>query len=127
MRRLEGPELVAYDVLDRRLAARVRVQKVPVLPRGASGMTLWRFVFLRSDIDRRGNSKLMAHELVHVRQYADLGYIRFSLRYLRDYARNLLRLRDHRAAYLEIPVEIEARAEADDWAARRRRLRLAQP
>ena len=118
MRRLEGPEIEAYDVLEPELAKRVRVQKVPVLPRGSSGMTIMRFVMLKSDDDRLGTRKLIAHELVHVRQYAELGYLRFSYRYLRDYFRNLVELRKHRPAYLAIPVEIEARAEADAWAIR---------
>ena len=118
MRRLEGPEIAAYDVLDPALAAKVWIQKVPVLPRGASGMTIWRFVFLKSDDVRDGSRKLIAHELVHVRQYAELGYLRFSYRYLRDYFRNLWDLRRHRPAYLAIPAEIEARAEADEWAIR---------
>lgn len=118
MRRLEGPELAAYDVLDPGLAARVRVQTVPVLPRGASGMTICNLVLLRSDQDRKGSRKLLAHELVHVRQYSELGYLRFTYRYLRDYARNLIRLRHHRAAYLAIPAEVQARDEADEWAVR---------
>jgi hypothetical protein len=118
VRRLEGPEIEAYDVLDPDLAARVRIQKVPVLPRGASGMTIMRLIMLRSDEDRRGTRKLVAHELVHVRQYAELGYVRFSYRYLRDYCRGLLRYRRHRRAYLAIPAEVQARAEADEWAVR---------
>ena len=118
MRRLEGPEIVAYDVLDPSLAVRVRVQEVPVTPRGSSGMTIMRLILLKSDDDRTGTRKLLAHELVHVRQYAELGYFRFSYRYLRDYLRNLIRLRKHRPAYLAIEAEVQARAEADAWAVR---------
>ncbi len=65
MRRLEGPELDAYDLIDRHLAERVRVIRVPFLAPGASGMTIGRFVFLRSDLDRSGERELLAHELVH--------------------------------------------------------------
>lgn len=115
MRRLEGPELASYDVLDPGLAKRVRLQRVPVLPRGADGMTLGRWIFLKSDRDHRGDRELIAHELVHVRQYAELGYLRFSLRYLRDYAAGVLRHRRLREAYLSIPAEVEARADAADW------------
>ena len=118
MRRLEGPEIAAYDVLDPDLARRVRLQKVPVLPRGSSGMTIMRLVLLKSDDDHDGTRKLIAHELVHVRQYAELGYLRFSYRYLRDYFRNLIEHRKHRPAYLPIAAEVEARAEADAWAIR---------
>lgn len=123
MRRLEGPELTSYDVVDPGLAARVRILTVPVLPRGASGMTIGRWIFLKDDRDRAGDRELLAHELVHVRQFAELGYVRFSLHYLRDYAAGLLEHRRSRQAYLAIPAEIEARAVAAEW--RRRHPRAA--
>lgn len=120
MRRLEGPELDAYDLIDRHLAERVRVIRVPFLAPGASGMTIGRFVFLRSDLDRSGERELLAHELVHVRQYAELGVVRFLFRYLRDYFRELRQVKKHRAAYLAIPTEVDARAEAATWKRGRR-------
>ena len=118
MRRLEGPELDSYD-LDRALAERVRIIRVPFLAPGSSGMTIGRFVLLTSDVDRSGGRELLAHELVHVRQYADAGLIPFLARYLRDYVRGLVRLRSHRQAYLAIPTEVEARREAAQWKRRR--------
>ena len=120
MRRLEGPELVAYDVLDPDLAKQVRIFEVPVLPRGADGMTIGSWIFLKDDRDRTGDRALLAHELVHVRQYAERGYLRFSFDYLRHYGAGLLRHRKSKQAYLDIPAEVEARADADDW--RRRRI-----
>lgn len=117
VRRLEGPELAGYD-LEPDLASRVRIVRVPFLAPGSSGMTIGRLVFLTSDVDRSGRRELLAHELVHVRQYAETGTVRFLLRYLRDYVRGLVRLRDHRQAYLAIPTEVEARAEAREWARR---------
>lgn len=118
MRRLEGPELANYD-LDPALADRVRIVRVPFLAPGSSGMTIGRYVFLTTDVDRSGGRELLAHELVHVRQYAETGLARFLLRYLRDYFRGLVRLRNHRQAYLAIPTEVEARAEARAWRTRR--------
>ena len=118
MRRLEGPELTSYD-LEPDLAARVRIVRVPFLPSGSAGMTLGRFVLLTSDVDRSGERELLAHELVHVRQYAEAGFVVFLARYLRDYVRGLVRLRNHRQAYLAIPTEVEARAEARAWKQRR--------
>lgn len=118
MRRLEGPELASYD-LDPELAARVRIVRVPVLAPGSSGMTIGRFVFLTSDVDRGGGRELLAHELVHVRQYEEAGVVSFLLRYLRDYVQGLRRLKNHRQAYLAIPAEVEARAEARAWRRRR--------
>ncbi len=114
MRRLEGPELASYD-LEPELAARVRIVRVPFLTPGTSGMTIGRFVFLISDVDRSGRRELVAHELVHVRQYAEVGLVPFLWRYLRDYLAGLRRLRNHRQAYLAIPTEVEARAEARRW------------
>lgn len=127
MRRLEGPELASYDVLDPALAARVRIVTVPVLPRGADGMTIGRWIFLKDDRDHAGDRALLAHELVHVRQYAEVGYVRFSLRYLAGYALGILRLRRLHAAYLAIPAEVEARAEAQQWKVRRKQARSPVP
>lgn len=115
MRRLEGPELDAYDLIEPELAGRVRIVRVPILPPGAAGMTVGRFVFLMSDVDRDGTRELLAHELVHVRQYAEQGVIGFLYRYVRDYLRGLWAHRRHRAAYLAIPAEVEAREEARRW------------
>lgn len=115
MRRLEGPELSGYDLIPVELAARVRVVQVPVLPPGAAGMTLGRFVFLRSDSDRSGRRELLAHELVHVRQFDEHGTVGFLRHYLAQYATSLRTHRRHRRAYLEMPFEIEARDEARRW------------
>jgi len=115
MRRLEGPELAGYDHIAPDLAARVRIVRVPFLAPGSSGMTIGRFVFLTKDADRSGRRELLAHELIHVRQYANAGLVRFLLRYLRDYLVGLVRLRHHRRAYLAIPAEEAARDEARRW------------
>lgn len=73
-------------------------------------------IFLRDNhIERRATS-LLAHELVHVRQFAELGPSRFLTQYLTAYLRNLVTYRSHYKAYLEIPLEIEARREAALWA-----------
>jgi uncharacterized protein DUF4157 len=115
VRRLTDQELDAYDLIDRGIAERVRIVTVPLLAPGAAGMTIGRFVLLRSDDDHSGERELLAHELVHIRQFHELGVMRFLLRYLRDYLRELRRLHRHRAAYLAIPSEVEARAEAAAW------------
>jgi hypothetical protein len=89
---------------------------VPVLVPGSDAMTLVRVVLIRRSY--ADDEELIAHELVHVRQWADLGIPRFLTRYLSAYARNLLATRRHRQAYLDIPLEVEARAEAAQWAER---------
>lgn len=122
MRRLEGPELVAYDVLPNALAKRVRVIEVPFLPNGAAGMTIGTIVLLRDDRDTSGDRALMAHELVHVRQFAEQGVIPFVTSYVGEYLRGRRSGSNHRQAYLDIEAEQEARAEADRWRNRRRHL-----
>jgi hypothetical protein len=124
MRRLTPTELDAYDVLPRALATRVRIQRVPFLAPGFSGMTIGRFVFLRNDGLFDGSRKIIAHELVHVRQCYELGLLRFLARYLSGYARALARLRRHRAAYLAISFEEQAYAEAAQWLERRQAAKL---
>lgn len=119
MRRLEGPELVAYDVLPRDLAAKVRVIEVPYLPNGADGLTVGTTIFLREDRDVSGDRALLAHELVHVRQFAEQGAFGFVSRYLRDYLRGRRAGSSHHQAYLDIPAEQEARAEERSWRHRR--------
>jgi uncharacterized protein DUF4157 len=111
--RLVPRELRTFDLVPLADRARAVVTVVPWLP--AHGMTIGRFVFLkRSHADRPG---LLAHELVHVRQYRELGYIRFSARYLAAYAGNLVRFRfRHDAAYRAIPFEVEAYRMAGAWA-----------
>ena len=76
-------------MLPRALAERVRVVCVRVLPPGASGMTIGRFVLVLGDPDHDGTRTLLAHELVHVRQWHELGTVRFLVRYLGGYLRAL--------------------------------------
>ncbi len=113
-RSLSRTEVDQFDHVPRDVALRARLHRVRHLSPGAHGMTVGRHVMLlRGHEDR---AVLVAHELVHVRQYADRGLVRFLARYLWDYAGNLVRLRNHREAYLAIPTEVEARAEAKRWA-----------
>ncbi len=81
--------------------------------KGINGVTVrnWVFVdpaFLHGDPDRLG--RLVIHELVHVRQFRDSGYVPFSLRYVYEYVRGLIGGKSLRDAYLDISAEKEARA-----------------
>jgi tRNA isopentenyl-2-thiomethyl-A-37 hydroxylase MiaE len=116
IRRLNEAELGAYTLVPRWIAARAVLIRVPVLPPGATGMTSGRLVFLRRDEPTDGTSTLIAHELVHVRQFTELGRLSFGARYLAAYVWNLLRMRSHRQAYLRIPQEVEAYSMAAAWA-----------
>jgi Domain of unknown function (DUF4157) len=91
--------------VDRRDA---RLVVVPFVARGFAGMTLGRWVFLRRGHEH--DDGLVAHELVHVRQWRELGALRFLWRYLGAYFRARLRGVRHRDAYAAIPLEQEARA-----------------
>ena len=116
-RHLNPVELDRYTVLPRALASRVRLSVVPILPPRADAMTIGRRILVLTDdpAQRNGARALIAHELVHVRQWHDLGRVRFVFRYLSAYLTNLVRLRNHHEAYLAIPLEIEARKVADEW------------
>lgn len=121
VRTLTDAEWRAYGHIPPDVAARIRVIRVPVLFSGADGMTLGRFVLLRRDgpEDQAGERELLAHELVHAVQWADLGVVRFLWRYVTAYLRNRRRLPGHHEAYMAIPFEEEAREAAARWAASR--------
>ena len=115
IRRLSEQELDRYTLVPRWVARRAILVRVPLLPPGAVGLTSGRMIFLRRDEPDDGRSTLIAHELVHVRQFTEMGRLYFLVRYLGAYARNLVRLRSHRRAYLAIPEEREAYARAAAW------------
>lgn len=119
MRRLTVEEIDSYDVVPAELAQRVRVQRVPVLTPGFDAMTLGRLVLVRRDDDRTGGSRLLAHELAHVAQYAEVGTVRFLWRYASEYFAKLARLRSPRQAYEAVSFEADARAVTARWARRR--------
>ncbi|MEL6982340.1 MAG: hypothetical protein AAFO29_07950, partial [Actinomycetota bacterium] len=114
-RALNDIELDAYDVLPRNLARRVRIVQVRGLPGGYAGMTLGTTILVARPVDDDGTSALLAHELVHVRQWAEQGMFGFSRRYLTSFGRNLSRHRRWSPAYRDIDAEQEARRETSDW------------
>lgn len=71
------------------------------------GICLGRWILFKETKDRVA-PELLAHEMVHQDQITRHGMIRFYCIYLKDYARNLWRFRNHRKAYREIPFEKEA-------------------
>lgn len=83
------------------------------VPPGSVGITLGRLVVVRRSAARTpGYSELLAHERVHVRQFAELGWARFLGRYVRSYVHFRLRGYGHNQSYVRIPLEIEARVDA---------------
>jgi len=71
-------------------------------------MTLGRWILVRRGHEH--DDGLIAHELVHVRQWRELGAFRLLTQYLCAYARGRRRGLGHRDAYEAIPFEAEARA-----------------
>lgn len=79
---------------------------------GVSGVTYGRFVFvdpdvMRGDTDRL--ARLVIHELIHVRQFAAAGHLRFVLSYLKDYWKGRIGGMSPQDAYRAITYEREAR------------------
>ena len=87
--------------------ARARIVDVSWLTPGVAAMTLGRLILLRRD--HAGDGALLAHELVHVRQWRELGATRFLWRYLGAYGRGRAAGLGHQQAYEAIPLEVEAR------------------
>lgn len=80
--------------------------------KGIKGVTYGRVVFVDPAMfrgDPRRLATLVIHELVHVRQFHDHGYVGFSARYLRDYVTGRFGGKTARQAYLDVPAEVEAR------------------
>ena len=113
---LDEEEVSAFDHIADGLCRRVKLIRTNLLPPAADGMTIGRFVLVRGNHIEHRSSTLLAHELVHVRQFAEMGVVPFLASYFSSYAKNLLRTRNHRQAYLDIPLEVEARKEASNWA-----------
>jgi maleylpyruvate isomerase len=84
------------------------------VPPGSDGITLGRLVIVRKRVALGENFEhLLRHELAHVEQWNELGYVRYLVQYLRAYGAGRLRRLSHHEAYLQIPLEVEARARAD--------------
>jgi hypothetical protein len=107
-RRLDASERASLHHIPPTDLDRARLVRVPVLTPGIAGMTLGRWILLRRGHEH--DPGLIAHELVHVRQWRELGAARFLGGYLGAYARGRWHGLGHQAAYEAIPLEAEARA-----------------
>ncbi len=79
---------------------------------GIQAMTVRRWIFVDPGLlngDRAKLSLLIIHELVHVRQWSDLGVLGFLSSYLRSYLRGRRKGLNHRDSYRAIDLEVEAR------------------
>lgn len=83
------------------------------VPPGAAGITVGRLVSVRRSAALLSSfDELLRHELVHVGQFAELGWPRFLVRYLHSYVHFRVRGYGHHQAYVRIPLEVEARVAA---------------
>lgn len=80
------------------------------VPPGAAAITLGRLISIRERC--LDDDHLLRHELVHVRQWRELGVARFGWLYLTSYLRSRWDGYGHWAAYRRIPLEVEAEWEA---------------
>jgi hypothetical protein len=79
---------------------------------GIQALTVRSWIFVDPRVlngDRAKLGILIIHELVHVRQWSDLGLLGFLRRYLGDYLRGRRAGMTHRDSYLAIDLEVEAR------------------
>jgi hypothetical protein len=96
----------------------VQVRTVPgwlqsLWPDGTNALTLRRTILFHPDVETEWTDKnltrLIAHELVHIRQFRQLGFGSFVIRYTFDYLSGRIQGLGHNAAYAAIELEVEAR------------------
>ena len=87
------------------------------MARNVVAITLGRRIYVLPSYVQRSQAevtRLIRHELAHVRQVERLGLVRFLARYVVEFVRHLRRTRSFDAAYHAISFEVEARqAELD--------------
>ena len=85
--------------------------------RGTGAMTLGKLILVDPAIlngDRERLARLTLHELIHVRQWSELGWPGFLRRYLADYLNGRRLGLSHHDSYLEIGLEVEARTSSSE-------------
>ena len=109
--------MILPEVLQRAVAdsgARLRFRYPwwlrPFLQRGVAAITLGRRVYFAPDLPPQKIERFLRHELVHVRQIARLGLVRFYWQYVVEYIRLRRRGMNNAEAYRNISFEIEAAA-----------------
>ncbi|HEX2047116.1 MAG TPA: hypothetical protein VHF27_05085 [Acidimicrobiales bacterium] len=85
------------------------------VPPGSAAITIGSVVSVRRR--HADDPRLLRHEAEHVRQWRELGKVRFVRQYLGAYVQWRRLGFGHQAAYRLIPLEVEAEAAADRVAA----------
>ena len=107
LERLSDDEITKHPHVPEQDRRRARILVVSWLVPGAAAMTIGSLVLVRRG--READRRLLAHELVHVRQWRELGIVGFLRPYLGAYLAGRRRGLGHQAAYQAIPLEAEAR------------------
>lgn len=114
-RPLNEVELNSYDLVDVELAKKVRIFRTIYIPGGFHGICLVNWIFFTRDVADDGESTLLAHELIHVRQWQQRGVFGYLSWYLRSFGTCLRKQRRWMPAYHDIEAELEAKQEAREW------------
>lgn len=116
VRRISPDELELYrPVIAPDVARKVWLVQLPAIPGPYSGLTIANLVIVDRTLPPGTPSALLAHELVHVRQFHDKGVLRFTLDYNTSFVAGLVTERGWSKAYRAIPAEVEARSETTRW------------
>lgn len=77
----------------------------------AYAITLYPFIFIRDE----GNEVTINHEKIHLAQQKELLVIGFYVLYVMYWLINLAKYRDVYTAYAQIPFELEAYQNDENW------------
>lgn len=84
-----------------------------LVPKGYTGITIFPFVFLKSK-NLKGNSVLINHEKIHLKQQLELLIIPFYLWYVLEFFIKLWKYKKWHLAYRNISFEREAYSKEND-------------
>jgi hypothetical protein len=97
-------------------AIRLKVGRPFFLPRAFDGITIGRHIWAPNDFSSRTLEEqlaFLAHELTHVEQYRQLGFLGFLRGYLGEYRANRRLGMNRTEAYRRITFEDQARARSE--------------
>lgn len=83
------------------------------VPKGFRGMTVYPFVFIRHESDKK-NAIFIYHEKIHLRQQLEMLILPFFIWYFLEFVVRLLQYRKFDLAYLNISFEREAYSNEKD-------------
>lgn len=84
-----------------------------LLPKGTGGLALFPFIFIAQD-EIREDPVFIHHEMIHIRQQAEMLLIIFLLWYYLEFLIRLIQYRDWKLAYRNISFEREAYARENE-------------